>query len=794
MHEEKRHHLSDPIATCGDRVYVIGSQNGLFPDSWGGHVPHEMNGVWDHPIKLLDGYWFGVALAGKPGTNWLTEATACRAFPTYTEFDYTCGPLQITRRDFVPDGVEGVIVTLVIKTQESFAQPIELTALFRSDLRPVWLGEQTNMHDGEDTATANDGVCVFQDSGNPWCCVVAADKHATQTQTSANLFGPQRTHGQGASVQSVYPLAFVDSETTLTFFIAGSAEGEQAAMATLAQLRTQHDELFAQKRDAYERLISTSRVTTPDAQLNKALAWMKVNAQWLARKTPSPVQTGRVPMPGHRRGGGLYGAGAGLPEYPWWFGIDTEYAVLPMLQAGQFELVKESLLLLHRESLKRNVSEPGRVIHEMSTNGAVFNEGNAVEVPAFVRAVHQYWQWTGDDDFLRELYPFCKQGVVNYLLGACDADGDLCPSGRSIIETLEMHAGVEVIDVATYTCEALARLADMAEFIGESAEQTRFFEKNWFALRERLLTEWWLEDEGLFADVRASKHEVTAALQHLTDAAAKLNREAAGDDFVRQVKQAHEFFAPGFTRYANEPDDKDLHWLLRHWVVLCPIETGLATKEQARTALARLQSNEFCNEWGMRLHPNRNDVMSINTGLLILSLARYGQTQDALRMLRVYASTLSYRTPGAICEALPGNWCFVQLWSNLGVASPTVECFLGIEPDAGRRKLRVVPNLPVGWDAAEVTQLRVGQSLMDVRVARKVDEIVINVNRAKEFELELGVVLCEGETPQEFLLNGEPVAWHTEERNAGMCATCVVSNANQATLVVKSKPPTPPLR
>ena len=25
--------------------------------------------------------------------------------------------------------------------------------------------------------------------------------------------------------------------------------------------------------------------------------------------------------------------GAGLPEYPWWFGIDTEYAVLPMLQA-----------------------------------------------------------------------------------------------------------------------------------------------------------------------------------------------------------------------------------------------------------------------------------------------------------------------------------------------------------------------------------------------------------------------------------------------------------------------------
>ncbi|NJM41320.1 MAG: hypothetical protein HC853_11425, partial [Anaerolineae bacterium] len=287
-----------------------------------------------------------------------------------------------------------------------------------------------------------------------------------------------------------------------------------------------------------------------------------------------------------------------------------------MLQAGQFELVRESLLLLHRESLKRNPTEPGRVIHEMSSNGAVFNEGNAVEVPAFVRAVHQYWQWTGDDEFLRALYPFCKQGVVDYLLGQCDPDGDLCPSGRSIIETLEMHADLEVIDVATYTCEALAHLNDMAEHIGESESQIRFFKKTWFVIRGLLLREWWVESEGLFADVRASKHEVRAALQHLEDVTAKLNREAAGDAFLQQVKQANDFFAPGLAAYANEPDDKDLPWLLRHWVVMCPIEVGLATKEQARHALRRLQSDEFCNEWGMRLHPNRNDVMSINTGLL----------------------------------------------------------------------------------------------------------------------------------------------------------------------------------
>ena len=396
MHEEKQHHLADPIATCGDRVYIISSQNGLFADSWGGHVPYEMHGVWDHPIKLLDGFWFGLTPHGSASPQWLSEATACRAYPTHTEFDYALGPLHITRRDFVPDGVEGLVITLTLSTHEVVPTPLTLTALFRSDLRPSWLGEQAGLHDGRDIATVQANTHIlFTDRADAWACVVGADRAADDLQTGDVLWGPQRTHGAGTSAQLEYPLTFVDGAATITFFVAGSAEGERAATAIFEQLRLAHAELFARKQDFYQHLIDTSHVITPDATLNKALVWTKINAQWLARTVPAFGT----------------GAGAGFPEYPWWFGIDTAYAVLPMLQAGQFELVKETLLLLHRESLRRNPTEPGRVVHEMSTNGIVFNEGNAVEVPTFVRAVHQYWQWTGDDTTLRKLYPFCKQGV-----------------------------------------------------------------------------------------------------------------------------------------------------------------------------------------------------------------------------------------------------------------------------------------------------------------------------------------------------------------------------------------------
>src|SRR5262245_10473379 len=45
-----------PYVAAGDRTYIIGTQDGNFPDL-GRHVEGEMGGLWLHPIKLLDGYW-----------------------------------------------------------------------------------------------------------------------------------------------------------------------------------------------------------------------------------------------------------------------------------------------------------------------------------------------------------------------------------------------------------------------------------------------------------------------------------------------------------------------------------------------------------------------------------------------------------------------------------------------------------------------------------------------------------------------------------------------------------------
>ena len=44
------------VAT-GDRAYIVGTQDGSFP-GMGFHITGHMNGVWAHPLKLLDSFAF----------------------------------------------------------------------------------------------------------------------------------------------------------------------------------------------------------------------------------------------------------------------------------------------------------------------------------------------------------------------------------------------------------------------------------------------------------------------------------------------------------------------------------------------------------------------------------------------------------------------------------------------------------------------------------------------------------------------------------------------------------------
>lgn len=768
---EKRERLADPVATTGDQLYMICSQNGLFPTPWAtNHVPHELWGVWAHPIKLLDGFWFALHNRSQGGpagiTSWLLEADSCRVYGTHTEFTYRVDAVQVTRRDFVPDGMAGLVVTITVQIPSDFTDELELVALVRSDLRPAWLGEEVGLHDAPDRVefVREQRHLCFRDGANPWVVLVGGSSTLQAIQVDATAGVLQPTVGQGATARLRLAFAQHTANTVVaTMYVAGSATGETAALEAYARLRTDYGALVEHKQNLYDELTQQVLLHTPDPRINQAFHWSKLTGQMLARQTPT-------------HGPAL---GAGLPNYPWWFGIDTEYAVLPMVQGGLFELTKATLRLLKSVSEVHNTAEPGRVIHELSTTGIVYNPGNLVETPAFTRAVYQTWRWTGDRAFLEEMYPFCRQGVLDYTLGRCDPDGDLCPAGRSIIETLEMHADFECLDVASYTWEALTHLAELARVMGDTATLTVATNKA-ATLAERIRSEWWLEAEGLFADVRATVQEVTAALQRIDG----LETDPGWQWVKPQADQAHRLFDTQLHARNAEAQDVDLPWLLRHWVVMCPMEVGLATPEQAERAFPRLLSPEFCNAWGMMLHPDRPDVMSINTGLLALALVRYGYIDDALQLVQQMAATLPQHMPGAISEALPDQWCFLQLWSALGIISPIVEGVLGIEPNAGAQTLQVVPHLPAGWPTVTLERVQVGDASFTIQVTQSATQyrLVVTQNQGQAHHLLVGFYLPPSAAVEAVQLNGSHTVWRWETTLAGRRLLC--DAAGQADLVV----------
>jgi hypothetical protein len=83
---------------AGDRAYVIGSEDGRFPPM-GWHIRGEMGGVWAHPIKLLDGYWFSV------NNTWLPAASRFTTGAGYVQMNFPITEgLEVTRTEFLLTG------------------------------------------------------------------------------------------------------------------------------------------------------------------------------------------------------------------------------------------------------------------------------------------------------------------------------------------------------------------------------------------------------------------------------------------------------------------------------------------------------------------------------------------------------------------------------------------------------------------------------------------------------------------------------------------------------------------
>ncbi|MBT8310438.1 MAG: glycogen debranching protein [Bacteroidia bacterium] len=679
--------------TAGDRLYAVGAQNGTFPEI-GWHIDGEMGGVWNHPIKLLDGY--GVTI-NKDGKQTVLNNAQFINYPLANKFIYELGALglKIEQVQFVPDQFEGMVVEYIIENKSSTNFEGDFNFSVDVDLRPTWLGERSNMIDSIDQLAyhQNENVFVAKDTNNDWFCIVGSSEVSSSQNVDASKY-----KGQGKSGTLSFPLSIpANKDKNLSFYISGSYTSEKAASGTINDLRSSSVALFQDKMKRYTAIEEFSRLTTSDDKFNEIYRWIKYNSDWFVREVP---EVGR-------------GIAAGYPDYPWWFGCDSEYALQGYLSIGAFDLVESNIDLL--TSLSKKTNENGRIIHEASTNGVVFNPGNINETPQFVSLLWNTYLWTGNEALLSSNFDIIKKGM-DWIINEKDENKNGFPEGHGMMEIHGLDS--EMIDVASYTQRGLEDAAKIANVLGHEAKEEEYAQLA-VDLKNKINAVFWVEDFNSFGDFIANDKQTLGLIEDAIVRADTLNKPWA----IEELEETKKYLL-------KNPSNESRPFVLHHnWVVNTPMELSIADEDKARKALET--ARKFVNPFGVfvtgidrddsagkdigsfkgsKIFSYTGAVMTLPTGVSAVSENNYGNPDHALDYLKRMGRSFSYALPGSIYEVSPDYGMFAQAWNIYSYAVPVVQQFFGINPNAVKKEITIKPLMPTEWEFANLDNVRIGSN------------------------------------------------------------------------------------
>ncbi len=692
----REEYLESPYGTAGDRVYMVGHQDGSFP-ALGWHIKGEMGGIWNHPIKLMDG--FDAKLTIDNDTLALNKASGFTNYPFANKhiFDFSDNGIVVERWQFVPDGKQAVFIQFVVRNNSAQSQDAIFEFIGHTDLRPTWLGERTQMFDGPDSGEFDKKKWIMKDGSNPWFTVFGAN-----LSPDSNHSVPKKADENSQSNALAYSMSLQpNTDQIISFTIAGSYTSREDALQNYTAVQKNFHELAEEKKKRYRDLASRSKLTIPDDDLQQAFEWLKYNCDWLVRSVPE-IGTG---------------IGAGIPDYPWWFGVDSEYALKGYMAVGQTRPVYSTIKLL--DSVSMTLNGNGKIIHEMSTNGAVFNAGNINETPQFASLIWEIYKWSGNRQFLEKYFPTVEKGL-DWLLAENDANKNLFPDGFGMMEIHGLDS--EMIDVAAYTQRGFDDASKMAAELGKE-DLALSYADTAQQLKDKINEEFWSTAFNSYADFLGTDEQAIHLIDDAVIRADTLNKPWAIEELEATKKQIQQ-----------NPSDELKPFVLHHnWVVNTPMEMGIADSTKAITALNT--AKKFTNPFGVfvtgidrdesagkddgsfqgsKVFSYTGAVMTLPTGVQAVAENNYGRPDQALDYLKRMTRSFSYALPGSIYEVSPDYGMMVQAWNIYAFAIPIVQQFFGIRPMANKKIVVIRPKMPSSWHSASLENVSVADNEISI--------------------------------------------------------------------------------
>jgi glycogen debranching enzyme len=780
--------------TVGDRAYIVGTQDGSFP-GMGFHISGHMNGVWAHPLKLLDSYAFFLDGSAFPAATKFTSG------PGFVQLDYpaTSNGWQISQIEFSPDGTPVALIGLSIHNVSSASANTKLTFQPTSEILPAfpWSGTTptSNQLDQADLVTFDPSISglVFQEPQKPWYAVVAGAVKLTGPQDTVQFSGATSLmenlglDQKNATGQLSWQVTIAPGSTVKIWLaVAGTHTNKSEAYGALFFGLADPQGLLQEKIQSRLNVLAQSDAQIPDPAIQAPFNWAKFNLADMRRVVTDAeildTNEGNIPInswppPTLASFPLLSGFGAGYPDYPWFFGTDGAYTTFGLTATGQWDEAKDHLRTLREVSIAVN-GTTGKVLHEIVTTGAIYfgtvaQPGDVQETSQFATAVATLWRWSGDNAFLGENYDFINAGL-HYITSALDLNNDGWPEGAGIVEATGM--GAEKLDVAVYTIRALNDLEEMAASKGDV--QTRNFARQKAdQLSRKFDGDWWEPDQGLFADSLALNHAVS------DDPGATLG--------TAPITKLQTFF----------------------WINATPMETDIALPKRAVIAFPTLESDRFTelpqppNDptsggfYQQGSGPNITgsfQASAVNTGVMAVAEANYGRMDLSLTYATFIAKELDREQPGALPELFPsrdytyfqaftGRAMVMQAWSSYGVEWPVVYYYLGIRPDLPQGEISIIPELPSTWPNLSINNVRIGNGTVSASTSHAGNQYTTTATVPRGLRVHIGYALPANSSIVTVTLNGSTASYKFEDTHRGREVIVTTNSGQTLQLVVTTR-------
>ena len=238
-----------------------------------------------------------------------------------------------------------------------------------------------------------------------------------------------------------------------------------------SQFRSEGRQWLAQRQQRMQALLDDNAMRSDLPSLDRAVAWIELTADELVTR--------------QHGGWGMY---AGFPWFTDFWGRDM-FIAMPgaVLCTGEFDVARDILLSFARYQDTDPESETyGRVPNRLNLDGILYNTTDGT--PRFVIQAYEYLKYTGDVDFIKQIYPAVKT--------ATDASARLFTDDRGYLTHADADTwmdakrqgqypcsprGDRAVDIQALWYQQLRCAADMARYMGEERKA-----RQWEALAEKV--------------------------------------------------------------------------------------------------------------------------------------------------------------------------------------------------------------------------------------------------------------------------------------------------------------------